>query len=356
MQGFPGFHRGLDVLRPVNTPADLAFSRMSEKLSPRDELSLPVVLVADSLEGLGERAVRAEELAGELRNEGIVSSAVFSPLLIPSRPQQRQNIPLIRELLNDEKRLRAALDEEFTGDSQKVFAAVFASWREFLSGGALPVRPYGEKVGRVWGELVSESGQRPAAMGLIRVEEGKIGQLQAALAGNEGIHLTGWQTMGATIQGLVKRDLYMVFIPMALLLLGMLYVVFRNVGEVVLGVGVLLLSSFGLLALMGIAGWQWNVLNICAFPLLIGTGIDYTIHMIGALRLHEGARDPVRLGIGRALLFCGISTAIGFGSLSLAGNAGLASLGRVCASGILVTMVVAVFLLPGWWRFLKKVP
>ena len=122
-----------------------------------------------------------------------------------------------------------------------------------------------------------------------------------------------------------------------------------------MGVGVLLLSALGLLAVMAIAGWQWNVLNICAFPLLIGTGIDYTIHMIGALRLHNGARDPVRFGIGRALLFCGISTAIGFGSLSLAGNVGLASLGKVCATGIIVTMTVAVFLLPGWWRFAKKV-
>jgi predicted RND superfamily exporter protein len=47
-----------------------------------------------------------------------------------------------------------------------------------------------------------------------------------------------------------------------------------------------------------------------------------------------------------------VSTAIGFGSLALADNDGLASLGRVCASGTLITMTVAVFLLPAWWRAL----
>jgi len=275
--------------------------------------------------------------------------------MIPSVNRQRQNIPLIRELLKDEARLRAALDKEFTEDAQQILVSVFSSWRAFLETDALPVRPHGDAINRVWRELVSEAGDRPAAMGLFQVKEGKLGNLQEALAVDEGVYLTGWQTMGSTIQVLVKRDLYLVFTPMVLLLFGMLYVVFRNVGEVVLGVGVLLLSALGLLAVMAIADWQWNVLNICAFPLLIGTGIDYTIHMIGALRLHNGARDPVRFGIGRALLFCGISTAIGFGSLSLAGNVGLASLGKVCATGIIMTMAVAVFLLPGWWRFAKKV-
>jgi predicted RND superfamily exporter protein len=133
----------------------------------------------------------------------------------------------------------------------------------------------------------------------------------------------------------------------------MLAVVFRDFREVVLAVAVLVLSAVALLAIMRVAGWQWNVLNICAFPLLLGTGIDYTIHMIGSLRRHGGAREPVRRGIGRALLFCGISTAIGFGALSLANNAGLASLGKVCAAGILAVMMVAVFLLPGWWRLIK---
>ena len=353
IQGLPGFHRGLDVLRPVNSPADEAFSRMSEKLSPAEDLSLPMVVVDDSLEGLGQRAVIAEGLAEELMEDGIVSSVMFTSSLIPSATRQRQNIPLIRELLQDEERLRRALDVDFSADAQQAVDAVFTEWRNLVSEAELPIRPRGAEIRRIVGEVVSESGNRPAAMGLIRVQEVKVQELQEALAGHEGIHITGWQTMGRTIQPLVKRDLYRVFIPMAFVLLIMLALVFRDVQEVALGVAVLVLSAVALLAVMRVAGWQWNVLNICAFPLLIGTGIDYTIHMIGALRRHAGASEPVRTGIGRALFFCGISTAIGFGSLGLANNAGLASLGKVCASGILVTMAVAVFLLPGWWRLCK---
>ncbi|MFP6873424.1 MAG: MMPL family transporter [Verrucomicrobiales bacterium] len=353
VQGFPGFHRGLDVLRPMNSPADDAFSRISEKLFSEDDVSLPLVVVADSLEELEQRAVIAEALVEKLRQEGIASSAVFPAFLIPSAGRQRENAPVIRALLADEDRLRAALDADFTAEAQGVLNTVFTAWRDLLMDGELPARPRGTDVRRIFSEAVSESGNRPAAMGLVHVQSDRVDELQSAVANAEGIYITGWQTMGSVIQPLVKRDLRMVFIPMALVLLVMLAVVFRDFREVVLAVAVLVLSAVALLAIMRVAGWQWNVLNICAFPLLLGTGIDYTIHMIGSLRRHGGAREPVRRGIGRALLFCGISTAIGFGALSLANNAGLASLGKVCAAGILAVMMVAVFLLPGWWRLIK---
>jgi predicted RND superfamily exporter protein len=63
-------------------------------------------------------------------------------------------------------------------------------------------------------------------------------------------------------------------------------------------------------------------------------------------------------GIGKALLFCGTSSAIGFGSLAWASAYGLASLGLVCAVGLLLNMITAIWLLPHWYRwfhFPKKI-
>ena len=62
----------------------------------------------------------------------------------------------------------------------------------------------------------------------------------------------------------------------------------------------------------------------------------------------------IRRGIRKALLFCALSTAAGFGSLAMAGNMGIASLGRVCAVGILLIMVYAIYFLPVWWLFLHR--
>ena len=68
--------------------------------------------------------------------------------------------------------------------------------------------------------------------------------------------------------------------------------------EVLLGLAVLLLSGLCLLAAMALAGWSWNLLNLMALPLVLGTGVDYGIFMQLALRRHGGDSRLVRRSVG----------------------------------------------------------
>jgi len=61
-------------------------------------------------------------------------------------------------------------------------------------------------------------------------------------------------------------------------------------------------------------------------------------------------RVAVSRSLGRALLFAGATTIAGFGSLAFSTNAGMASLGQVCALGIALALVTAVYLLPVWGK------
>jgi predicted RND superfamily exporter protein len=99
---------------------------------------------------------------------------------------------------------------------------------------------------------------------------------------------------------------------------------------------------------MRLAGWEWNLMNLMAIPLLVGAGLDYSIHVQLALDRHNGDISEMRRSVGRALFLCAATTCTGFGSLAWAGNPGLASLGMVCASGIFSAYLVAVWLLPTW--------
>jgi KDO2-lipid IV(A) lauroyltransferase len=69
-----------------------------------------------------------------------------------------------------------------------------------------------------------------------------------------------------------------------------------------------------------------------------------------ALRRHGGDLDMAYRSVGRALLLCGGTAIAGFGSLALSSNAGMASLGQECAVGIGSNMLIAIFLLPVWWK------
>ena len=68
------------------------------------------------------------------------------------------------------------------------------------------------------------------------------------------------------------------------------------------------------------------------------------------LQRYAGDLDMAYRSVGRALLLCGGTAVAGFGSLALSSNAGMASLGQECAVGIGSNMLIAIFLLPVWWR------
>ena len=91
-------------------------------------------------------------------------------------------------------------------------------------------------------------------------------------------------------------------------------------------------------------------MNLMALPLMLGTGVDYTLFIQLALRRHGGDLVAVRRSVGRALMLCGGTAVAGFGSLALSSNLGMASLGQVCAVGIGANALIAIFLLPAWWR------
>ena len=185
-----------------------------------------------------------------------------------------------------------------------------------------------------------------------QVEALSLAGLSARLAQNHAL-LSGWELLGTTTLKRVRARLWQLVAPMVVLVLASLWFAFRRATEILLGVAVLLLSGLCLLATMAASGWSWNLLNLMALPLMLGTGVDYSIFIQLALRRHGGDLGLVRRSIGRALLLCGGTAIAGFGSLAWSSYPGMASLGKVCAVGIGANVLIAVFLLPAWWVVLS---
>ena len=162
-------------------------------------------------------------------------------------------------------------------------------------------------------------------------------------------------SLGTALNERIREDLVRVFLPMMGLLVLMLAVVFRSWRDLLLSLFSLVFVTAVMVILTVWTPMKWNSFNVCGLPLLFGTGLDFGIHMIFALRRCSGDVTKARHGIGKALVFCGTSSAIGFGSLATASAYGLASLGVVCAVGILINMLVAVWLMPRWYRWVHRI-
>ena len=321
--------------------------------------SLWIIVQGTDLDRVGRQLRDTARILDEAVQARILESYILPLQVWPDPQYQQENRETALQLGERLSRVRdAVLAAGFTPASMKLDQMVFDFWKRFATqeGVVLPTQPASQWV---FSQFLAEHSGSRLALGRLTAApdatESQLLQLTRKIHTKTGGLLFGWSLLSESLIGLIKRDAVRVLLPIGIIVLVLLIVAFRKIGEMLLSLGVIGFSLLCLLALMGILGWSWNLMNVMALPLLFGAGVDYSIHMQFALRRYGGELAPVRRTIGKAILLCGVSTASGFGSLAFASNIGLASLGRVCAAGILIIGLCSVFLLPAWWQRLIKV-
>ncbi|MCB1234462.1 MAG: MMPL family transporter [Verrucomicrobiae bacterium] len=362
--GPPSIDTGARPFDLRNGRASAALTGLETRLgTPGEGERLPLVVTAQSPGALAKRLADTDARLAALEGEGLLKSRVLPLALAPSAANQTRNAAVLARLSDEGPRLRAevlesgfteeaaALGDHVLAEAAKLAAAFLEKGGENEKRFVLPRSDLGR-----WliGRAVSEAGQEWAAIGQIEPVSGALAfDAGGRLAWRDrvdadGVRVTGWPVLNPAIQGLIRGDFVRVFLPMGLVLIVVLAAVFRSGRDLALCLGSLAFSGLVLLALTRVLPVRWDFFNLASVPILFGTGLDYGIHMIFALRRTGGDREAIRRGIGGALRFCGLSTTIGFGTLAFAGASGLAGLGLLCALGIFLNMATAVWLLPPW--------
>lgn len=142
--------------------------------------------------------------------------------------------------------------------------------------------------------------------------------------------------------------------PVAILFVGgMLFLAFRRIGTVLAMTLPLSVAGFGVLGAFGLIGLPINSVSLLVFPVLIGTGIDFGIHM--ASSYHDarrrgadalGAAHAAGQGAGVPLVVVTITTLVGMGFLLFGPNLLLQQLGVAIILGLSLLLVVSLTALP----------
>jgi predicted RND superfamily exporter protein len=117
------------------------------------------------------------------------------------------------------------------------------------------------------------------------------------------------------------------------------------VSSVILSLLPVAIGSLWLGGLMGFLGVQLNPANIMILPLVIGIGVTNGIHILNRFAEEQHANILAR-STGKAVFVSGLTAIAGFGSLILARDRGIHSLGIVMAAGVTACMVAALTFLP----------
>jgi predicted RND superfamily exporter protein/predicted LPLAT superfamily acyltransferase len=348
----PVLDKSGDALRPQKGEAETALAEITIEMGlPPEPLWL---IVAGSQEpDVYRRLAIAEEMLNGAVSNRMIGRYLLPTAMWPRAEFQAANRAAAAVLVKKGPLLReAAFSEGFNTNALVLTDELLRTWARAGTSTNV-IWPTNSVSQWLLKRFVAHTPDQWLVMGLIypatnQVETASLAELSTRLAENQA-YLSGWQLLGATTLKRVKSKMWQVVTPMVILVLASLWFAFRRSTEILLGSAALLLSGLILLTVMALAGWSWNLLNLMAVPLILGTGVDYSIFMQLALRRHGGDLVLVRRSIGRALLLCGGTAVAGFSSLAWSSNPGMASLGKVCAVGIGANMIISVFLLPAWW-------
>ncbi len=147
----------------------------------------------------------------------------------------------------------------------------------------------------------------------------------------------------------------MAFLYAGIAFLLLLLIDFRSLKTTVIAATPLAVSLVWMLGLMGALGFPFSVVNVIGLPLILGIGIDDSVHIIHRYRA-EGRRNlPHSMAsIGRAILLTTLTTGLGFGSLIPSTYRGYASLGKLVTLGITLCFLVSILLLPALLRLTHR--
>jgi uncharacterized protein len=124
----------------------------------------------------------------------------------------------------------------------------------------------------------------------------------------------------------------------------MLWIALRRFGDVLLTLVPLLVAGAVTMELMVVFGQSLNFANVIAFPLLLGVGIAFKIYYVLAWR--DGRTNLMQSTLTRAIFFSALTTATAFGSLWLASQPGMSSMGKLMALSLMCTLAAAVLFQP----------
>ncbi len=342
-KGAPQFDFELEMLDEEKSEATKGFNLLTKEFSAWSEDYAILLSKSHSPQELTQQSLEAKQSLDNLLAEKKIDSYQLPYQLIPHTlsPSQEHD-PFSSVIQNSEKIIQVLTESGFSDKgvalTEQVFKALMNSDSFRYTNDPLIQMFYKE----------SEQGTH-FLQGRVLVKDSSIFSPPSSFPFDH-TSITSWKALKSALLPQVKRDFYFVFIPSGVFLLMAMLLVFRSLQDTSFVILIMILAMLIIHAILALRGENWNSLSGMAIPLTIGAGIDYSIHLIFSLRRHQGDMKAVWNGVGKAICFCSLSTALGFGSLIFAASSGLRSLGFYCSIGVLISMILSLSVIPALWQ------
>jgi uncharacterized protein len=351
-------------LQPKQIPASIALKVLSDELKQQSD-PLTILVAATDHEEFHDRWERINNALKGAQEQGEIKS-FSTPVALALSPKQFEiNRTLLKtvDFERVESVTRQTLEQNgFDLDAFKSLFDLLGRLKAEQSRSGLPEwsKIFPEKSS--WWFLVDRyfaQGKSTAAVGYARPEQ----QVQSAADQKniaDLIHgadpkaiITGWSYTLWDLIPWAKGELVAFTSIVGILILVLLWVVYRRFSLWLVHASALVLSMLGLVASLKLLHLSINLLNTLAFPLVLAIGVDYGIQFLVVSR-REGDLKENLANVLKPLSVCGLTTFAGFAVLIPAQNPALSGLGTVCAIGVFWCLLTTFFYMVPAFAFLQR--
>ncbi len=172
-----------------------------------------------------------------------------------------------------------------------------------------------------------------------------ITEVQQYVPGATGLPVADQASGVAVVDAFIQA-----FVSAMIAIMLILLVILKSGKHTLLVMWPLLLAGLMTCALNVLLDNAFNFANIIALPLLMGMGVDSSIHIMQ--RLKSGLSDShqvLQSSTARAVFFSSLTTLFSFSSLAFTPHQGTASMGLLLAIGIFFTLFCTLIVLPAFY-------
>jgi len=347
------FETNTRSLQPRNIRASQALETIMHEMPVRWEPVLAIVRAANpqKLHDYWQKIVahwRELQAAGKIKGFSTPAALCLSPDWIETNRRQLSaiNFPAAHETLEQ------TLDAE--GFSRDSFAPAFTLLDDLqrLTDNHVPLPNWRDQLPKSssWWFLIDRYfGHDPAlTTGFVTTNQPISGHAQSkdlerdlSVAGVPMI-LSGWSYALADLLPWSHHQLLIISALMAIFDISLLALLYRDFRLWVIQVVTLAFGVGAMIASMKLLHINLNLLNVLSFRLVLAIGVDYGIYVVLVWQKTRDIEHDVA-GVLKPVLLAGLTAVSGFGSLALARNPALTSLGIACAIGIFWSLLATIF-------------
>ena len=343
------FNTDARSLEPRDSPASVALRAIGAKL-PSVKEPLFVVLESKDAEDAHARWAKLDRRMQEMVDQGVLSGFAspaglqFSPERIKSRQ------PALATVAWDDAResfLKVVEAEGFNRDAFLPATRLFDSLKNAATAKPEELTDLHRALpdSSSWWFFIDRFIARDPriATGYLRlptklVSAEEIEKFQKPIeAADAGARVTGWGYALLSLVPWARKEAVLFSMGVSSLIAIMLGLAYRNWRPWLTHILSLIFAISLTVVVLKLTGVQINLLNALAFPLILGVGVDYGMHILMA------AHDTDELAtVLKPVVISGMTTIVGFGALMAAKNPALSGMGAVCSIGVGSCLVSAL--------------